>query len=285
MIALTRLKRAIADVPTGGMQTGDPKVRLKLCDAQRIEVEFNAIIAERDAALAQLVAVKEGGGTGQSPCAKFCESVATWKDFYQLREHSDRLHVENCDIKRVNAELVAQVEQLKGIKPELPPFPPQGDGLPRFGIKWNGEYEPISTPMDDGYWTPYHLAMALLQSRPSIADHLVRQIAFSLKAFGPALRTGGVIDHIRKELKEVEDNPHDLYEWIDIAMLALDGAWRHAIRDGRTNEDIAQEVAAALQAKLVKNENRTWPDWRLLSEDKAIEHDRTGESAGKVGEQ
>ncbi|HCU64589.1 MAG TPA: DUF550 domain-containing protein [Rheinheimera sp.] len=118
----------------------------------------------------------------------------------------------------------------------------------------------------------------------SIADHLVRQITFSLKAFGPALRTGGIIDHIGKELKEVAENPHDLSEWIDIAMLALDGAWRHAVRGGRTHEDIAQEVAAVLQVKLVKNENRTWPDWRLLSEDKAIEHDRTGESAGKVGE-
>ena len=53
MIGLSRLKRAIEDVPTGGMQTGDPKVRLKLCDAQRIEVEFNAIIAERDNVLAQ----------------------------------------------------------------------------------------------------------------------------------------------------------------------------------------------------------------------------------------
>ena len=53
MIGLSRLKRAIEDVPMSGMQTGDPKVRLKLCDAQRLEVEFNAIIAERDNALAQ----------------------------------------------------------------------------------------------------------------------------------------------------------------------------------------------------------------------------------------
>ena len=59
--------------------------------------------------------------------------------------------------ERLN-ELAAQVEYLKGIKPELPPRPPQGDGLPRYGIKWNGEYSPITTPMDDGYWTPYHLA-------------------------------------------------------------------------------------------------------------------------------
>jgi hypothetical protein len=62
MIGLSRLKRAIEDLPIGGMQTGDPKVRLKLCDAQLLEVEFNAIIAERDNALAQnaeLVAMVE----------------------------------------------------------------------------------------------------------------------------------------------------------------------------------------------------------------------------------
>lgn len=53
MIGLSRLKRAISDVPTGGMQTGDPKVKLKLCDAKRIEVEYAALIAERDAALVE----------------------------------------------------------------------------------------------------------------------------------------------------------------------------------------------------------------------------------------
>jgi len=46
----------------------------------------------------QLVAVKQSGGTGQSPCAKFCESVALSKDFKRL--------------EREKAELVAQVEAL-----------------------------------------------------------------------------------------------------------------------------------------------------------------------------
>ncbi len=63
MIGLTRLKRAIADVPTGGMQTGDPKVPLKLCDAQRIEVEYNALIAERDNAWQELREIREAIGT------------------------------------------------------------------------------------------------------------------------------------------------------------------------------------------------------------------------------
>lgn len=29
-----------------------------------------------------------------------------------------------------------------------------------YGIKWNGPREPIGTPMDDGYWTPWHIANA-----------------------------------------------------------------------------------------------------------------------------
>lgn len=62
-----------------------------------------------------------------------------------------------AELEREKADLVAQVESLKGIKPEMPPRPQQGCGLPRYGIKWNGDHQPISTPMDDGYWTPYHL--------------------------------------------------------------------------------------------------------------------------------
>ncbi len=55
---------------------------------------------------------------------------------------------------------LTQLEQLKGIKPELPPFQPQGEGLLRYGIRWNGPTEPLTVPFDDGYWTPYHLALA-----------------------------------------------------------------------------------------------------------------------------
>lgn len=32
--------------------------------------------------------------------------------------------------------------------------------LPRFGIQWQGPHDPISVPMADGYWTPWHLAAA-----------------------------------------------------------------------------------------------------------------------------
>lgn len=50
---------------------------------------------------------------------------------------------------------------LAGIFPEMPPFPPEGGGLPRYGIRWNGPNLPLAVPMGDGYWTPWHLADAL----------------------------------------------------------------------------------------------------------------------------
>lgn len=57
--------------------------------------------------------------------------------------------------------LSAKAERLRGIKPELPPYPSENyEGkLPRYGIKWNGPTSPLAVPMDDGYWTPYHLAV------------------------------------------------------------------------------------------------------------------------------
>ena len=53
--------------------------------------------------------------------------------------------------------LRAEVERLRGITPELPPRPPEGEGLPRYGLRHNGKM-PMSVPMADGYWTPWHLA-------------------------------------------------------------------------------------------------------------------------------
>ncbi|HHJ1578118.1 dATP/dGTP pyrophosphohydrolase domain-containing protein [Pseudomonas aeruginosa] len=56
--------------------------------------------------------------------------------------------------------------------------------------------------------------------------HLERQRRFSERTFGPGSRAAGVVDHIRKELREIEEAPGDLAEWIDVVILALDGAWR-----------------------------------------------------------
>lgn len=103
-----------------------------------------------------------------------------------------------------------------------------------------------------------------------LIKHLERQRAWSEKTFGPGLRTKGVSDHICKELHEISQKPEDLMEWVDVILLALDGAWR-------AGHDSAA-IAAAINYKQGRNESRTWPDWRTADPDKAIEHKRTGEA-------
>lgn len=100
--------------------------------------------------------------------------------------------------------------------------------------------------------------------------HLHRQREFSERTFGPGTRTAGVIDHIRKELNEIEAKPDDVTEWVDVILLALDGAWRAGFSP--------EQIAKAIDAKQTKNEGRTWPDWRTAEPGKAIEHDRSQEA-------
>lgn len=108
--------------------------------------------------------------------------------------------------------------------------------------------------------------------------HLHRQRAFSRTAFGPGDRAAGVRDHIRKELDEVAADPvgKRLGEWVDVILLALDGAWR----DGHEPE----EVALALTDKLARNEKREWPDWRTADPNGAIEHVKPGFGCPHCGE-
>lgn len=96
--------------------------------------------------------------------------------------------------------------------------------------------------------------------------YITEQIQFSRATFGPGARAAGVVDHIRKELAEIEAAPDDLEEWVDVIILALDGAWRA----GYTPE----QITAQMRAKLDKNKQRDWPDWRTVPEGKAIEHVR-----------
>ena len=96
--------------------------------------------------------------------------------------------------------------------------------------------------------------------------HIYRQRAFSRATFGPGPRTQMVIDHIKKELVEIEDRPRDLDEWVDVILLALDGAWR----TGAPPEEIANAIAR----KQDRDERREWPDWRTVDPNKAIEHVR-----------
>jgi hypothetical protein len=105
----------------------------------------------------------------------------------------------------------------------------------------------------------------------NLRAHLQRQIDFSRRTFGPGNRLHSVVDHIRKELVEVIDSNGSLAEWVDVIILAFDGAWR----SGNDPDDII----AAILLKQARNERRTWPDWRTAEPGKAIEHVRQG--AGK----
>lgn len=98
----------------------------------------------------------------------------------------------------------------------------------------------------------------------NIEAWLLKQEAWSRRTFGSGRRTGGLIDHIQKELVEIRENPHDLEEWIDVIILALDGYWRHG---GDPNG-----IMDSLIAKWEKNFARQWPG--PASEDVAVEHIR-----------
>jgi len=99
----------------------------------------------------------------------------------------------------------------------------------------------------------------------SLQEFIARQMAWSAKTFGETPRTKGITAHIRKELLEIEAAPTDVYEWVDVIILALDGAWR-------SGHGPAQ-IVAALQAKQEKNFARTYP--KPASDDVPSEHVRT----------
>lgn len=106
-------------------------------------------------------------------------------------------------------------------------------------------------------------------------QHLIRQMAWSHANFGPGERTVGVIDHIRKELVEVEEANGESCEWVDVVILALDGLTRRlAFCNGarRDPEQVADLACSMILGKQSKNEARVWPDWRSADKDKAIEH-------------
>jgi hypothetical protein len=116
-------------------------------------------------------------------------------------------------------------------------------------------------------------ALAEAEEAPpfDLIAHLERQRQFSARTFGPGPRTASVCDHIRKELDEVQADPSDKSEWVDVIILALDGAWRAGYEP--------REMIDAIVAKQTKNEARKWPDWRTAPAGRTIEHDRSEDAA------
>lgn len=109
----------------------------------------------------------------------------------------------------------------------------------------------------------------------SLVTLIARQVAWSHETFGPGKRTKGLSDHIRKELAEIAENPESLEEWVDVILLALDGAWRCG---DHTPYDIARSIVLKQHVNI---HERTWTP--PASEDDPAEHDR-GERVANMTE-
>ena len=110
-----------------------------------------------------------------------------------------------------------------------------------------------------------------------LEQHLLRQMAWSHATFGPGDRHSGIIDHIKKELQEIETSNGDASEWVDLVILALDGLTRRlAFCNGERNnpEQVSATAVSMIKGKQAKNESRMWPDWRSAKPGMAIEHER-----------
>jgi len=55
-------------------------------------------------------------------------------------------------------------------------YPGRNPILQRFGIAWQGEKEPITQPMPDGYWTPWHIASNKIEALQNRVAELERQL-------------------------------------------------------------------------------------------------------------
>jgi len=97
--------------------------------------------------------------------------------YCQPQEHIDRLG-EWLDEER------EQVSELEASARD-------GGDLVRYGIEWAGPKDPIAVPMDDGYWTPWHLANQKLTRASAVVsvanEHMlnegVRSMITGLKKF------------------------------------------------------------------------------------------------------
>lgn len=95
-----------------------------------------------------------------------------------------------------------------------------------------------------------------------LREIIQRQKDWSLRTFGKGKRTEGICKHIEKGLAEIRSAPDDLTEWIDVIILALDGAWR-------AGHSPVQIINALIEKQAI-NLQREFP--MPTSEDEPSEH-------------
>jgi hypothetical protein len=118
-----------------------------------------------------------------------------------------------------------------------------------------------------------HREVARPVARPvDLAAFFDAKAAWARGTFGDHLTPSAILGHLRKELDEIERDPADLVEWVDLVLLAIDGAHRFAGADGRA-------FVAALLAKHAANTRREWPPIGSIDPTRPVEHVRGDERA------
>jgi hypothetical protein len=108
-------------------------------------------------------------------------------------QHLIEILQERDQLKTEIAHLQIEVNNLRGLKPEIPPMPGEDwpKELPRYILRWNGHNQPTSVPHKDGYWTPWYLA-----------NRLYEELERERKAARTACTNWGKMKRERDQLKD-----------------------------------------------------------------------------------
>ncbi len=95
-----------------------------------------------------------------------------------------------------------------------------------------------------------------------LEQYLQDHFKWSADTFGPGERAEGLCRHIASELEEIRaSNGQDLFEWIDVLILAFDGALRAGF-----------SPAAIVEALQLKQETNKTREWRKVAPDQPSFH-------------
>ncbi|WP_439878887.1 hypothetical protein [Pseudomonas prosekii] len=141
--------------------------------------------------------------------------------------------VEQGSLPPIISTLIAENERLSGLQPSFPPRPPEGEGLPRFGLRWNSPQQPLAVAMADGYWTPWHLAEQLraqnagLKTGYEAYEQTVKELRAELEA-------------LRKDAERYRWLHHGHSGYIEVV------EWIGPHATGMTGEDLDALIDAAM---------------------------------------
>jgi len=118
---------------------------------------------------------------------------------------------------------------------------------------------------------------ALLQTEiKTFTDLVNRQRTWSTTQFGESVDLPRILNHITEATGDVEKEPARLHNWIDIVLLAMDGAWRAG--------HSPKEVVQAIQDVQVRNIMRDWQNPGDLPIGEPIKHIRSQAERITAGE-